>query len=98
MTDKEKVLAKSMKEISAVLAKTEDENLIHDFLKAILTNQEYKEVAARWALVRLLDSGMTQRKISETLELSLCKITRGSREYKKEDSSFRKMIETFKKL
>ena len=98
MGDKEKVMADSMEELSQTLASVNDSVLLKDFLKALLTPQEYNAVAARWALVRLLDQGMTQRKIAETLGLSLCKITRGSREMKKEESSFRKMIDICKKL
>ncbi|MBO7517246.1 MAG: transcriptional regulator [Spirochaetia bacterium] len=98
MEDKEKVMADSMDELSKTLASVNDSVLLKDFLKALLTPQEYNAVAARWALVRLLDQGMTQRKIAETLGLSLCKITRGSREMKKEESSFRKMIDICKNL
>lgn len=98
MEDKEKIMADSMAELSRTLASVKDSALLEDFLKALLTPQEYNAVAARWALVRLLDQGMTQRKIAETLGLSLCKITRGSREMKKEESSFRKMIDICKRL
>ena len=98
MEDKEKIMADSMDELSKTLASVNDSALLKDFLKALLTPQEYNAVAARWALVRLLDQGMTQRKIAETLGLSLCKITRGSREMKKEESSFRKMIDICKNL
>lgn len=98
MEDKEKVMADSMDELSRTLATVNDSVLLRDFLKALLTPQEYNAVAARWALVRLLDQGMTQRKIAETLGLSLCKITRGSREMKKEESSFRKMVDICKSL
>ncbi len=98
MEDKEKIMADSMDELSRTLASVNNSVLLKDFLKALLTPQEYNAVAARWALVRLLDQGMTQRKIAETLGLSLCKITRGSREMKKEESSFRKMIDICKNL
>jgi TrpR family trp operon transcriptional repressor len=36
---------------------------------------------------------MPQRKIAEELGLSLCKITRGSRELKKEGSAFRVLLD-----
>ncbi|MBQ3319036.1 MAG: transcriptional regulator [Spirochaetia bacterium] len=98
MEDKEIILEQSMAELAKTLATVNDRELLRDFLKALLTPQEYNAVAARWALVRLLDQGMTQRKIAETLGLSLCKITRGSREMKKEESSFRKMIDICKSL
>ena len=98
MEEKDKIMADYMEELAQTLATVNDRVLLKDFLKALLTPQEYNAVAARWALVRLLDQGMTQRKIAETLGLSLCKITRGSREMKKEESSFRKMIDICKNL
>ena len=98
MEDKEIILNQSMDELAKTLATVKDRELLRDFLKALLTPQEYKAVASRGALVRLLDQGMTQRKISEALGLSLCKITRGSREMKKEDSPFQKMIDICKNL
>ena len=98
MEDKEKILEQSMAELTKTLAEVKDKELLMDFLKALLTPQEYNAVAARWALVRLLDEGMTQRKISETLGLSLCKITRGSREMKKDYSPFKKIIDICKSL
>jgi len=88
----------AMQELSKTLAACSDPVLIEDFLKSLLTVSETNGVANRWALVRLLDVGMSQRNIASELGLSLCNITRGSRELKKDNSSFAKMIEEFKKL
>ena len=87
----------SLKELDEVLARCEDKELIADFLGALLTPHELGEVTSRWALVRLIDEKMSQREIAERLGMSLCKITRGSREYQKTDSPFRKMIDLYKK-
>lgn len=84
---------KSLRQLSTALALTDDQQLIEEFLGSILTPNEISEVAARWALVLQIYGGKSQRKISEDLGLSLCKITRGSRELKKENSPFKKMIE-----
>jgi hypothetical protein len=43
--------------------------------------------------VKEIARGTPQREIAKDLGLSLCKITRGSRELKKEGSPFRKMLE-----
>ena len=88
---------KALKEIAAVLARTSDEKLILHFLLSILTVNEISEIASRWELVKLLDSGLSQRQISRKLGLSLCKITRGSRELKKKDSPFKRMIDSRKR-
>jgi len=83
----------SIWELSQALAACNDINLIHDFLtNGLLTANETHEMATRWALVKLIKSGMSQRKIADNLGLSLCKITRGSKELKKENSPFEGML------
>jgi len=82
-----------LEEIARVLAATDNEVLIEKFLTAILTKKEIDEISSRWELVKLLHQGLSQRKISEKLGLSLCKITRGSRELKKRASAFKAMVE-----
>ncbi|MBN1533503.1 MAG: helix-turn-helix domain-containing protein [Spirochaetes bacterium] len=86
------------REIAAVLADTDDEKLIERFLSSFLTPKELNELSLRWELVKMLDRGMTQRKIAERLGISLCKITRGSRELKKNPSYFKLMIDRFYEL
>lgn len=80
-------------EMSLTLAKTNNADLIEEFLPCLLTQNELQEVASRWALVKMIDQGISQRKISQELGLSLCKITRGSKELKKENSPFKRMID-----
>jgi TrpR family transcriptional regulator, trp operon repressor len=80
-------------ELSSVLAKVDDPDLVRRFLYSILTEYEIEEVASRWELVKLIDRGMSQRKIADRLGLSLCKITRGSKELKKENSAFKQVID-----
>lgn len=87
--------AAPLEELSRVLASADDPVLIRDFLRSLLTEHEVKDISSRWILVRLLDKGMSQRGIAEELGLSLCKITRGSRELKKPSSPFKKMLRLF---
>lgn len=86
-----------IKEISEVLSETDDKELIEIFLKSILTSNEIDEISSRWEIVKLLYEGMSQRKISEKLGVSLCKITRGSKELKKQPSPFKRMVEKYYK-
>ena len=88
----------ALREMSAALARTADAELIADFLYSILTPSEQDTIAARWELVKLIDQGVSQRKISDMLGLSLCKITRGSKELKKENSAFARMIHAFRQV
>ena len=85
----------ALDQIAAVLARIEDRKLIREFLICILTKYEIKEIAGRWELVKLLYDGMSQRRIAEQLGMSLCKITRGSKELKKPDSAFKTVLDGF---
>ena len=89
---------KALLEMSTTLAHSDDAELIEEFLFSILTPSEQETIAARWELVKLIDRGVSQRKISEMLGLSLCKITRGSKELKKENSAFASMIHAFRQV
>ncbi|QEN05737.1 transcriptional regulator [Thiospirochaeta perfilievii] len=93
MTDEMSIRA--LDELSLSLAKIEDKELIKEFLECILTENEISGVTSRWTLVRRLNEGQTQRGIANELGLSLCKITRGSKELKKERSAFKKVIDIY---
>jgi TrpR family transcriptional regulator, trp operon repressor len=80
-------------EMSKALSKAGSPDLVEGFLFSLFTPSEADEIAKRWALVKDLAKGRPQREIAKDLGLSLCKITRGSRELKKENSSFKRMLE-----
>ena len=85
----------ALDQIAGILARIEDRKLIREFLICILTQYEIKEIAGRWELVKLLYGGMSQRRIAEQLGMSLCKITRGSKELKKRDSAFKTVLDSY---
>lgn len=87
---------KGINELCNALAQTSDPTLMQEFLKSLLTESELGDVANRWLLVREMDKGTTQREISKKFGMSLCKITRGSRELKKENSAFRQVLDAYK--
>ena len=82
----------NLSELALALAKTTDASLIKGFLRRLLTPAETADIAARWALVKALENKIPQREIAKNLGLSLCKITRGSREMKNPDRAFQKML------
>jgi TrpR family trp operon transcriptional repressor len=84
----------NLTELAGALAGTDDPGLIRDFLYCLLTPAETADIAARWALVKELKRRTPQREIAKDLGISLCKITRGSRELKKPGSAFQRMLET----
>ena len=84
--------AKNIREIAKVLAKVKNPRLIEGFLLDIFTESELNDLSSRWEIVKLLDKGTTQRKIAQDFHLSLCKITRGSKELNKKNSAIKKII------
>ena len=90
-------VGENLGELSRTLAGIREPEFIEDLLRCLLTPSETADIAARWALVKALDKGHSQREIAKDLGLSLCKITRGSRELKKENSAFRRILERTKK-
>lgn len=87
-----------IKEIAVLLANIQDENLIYDFLVCLFTKSELKNISKRWTLVKELVKGTPQRRIAEKYNISLCNITRGSREIKKEGSAFPKALAILENL
>ncbi|MDA8411577.1 MAG: Trp family transcriptional regulator [Treponema sp.] len=88
------LVTSNLSEMSKALAKTRDPELVEDFLRSLLTSSEVDEISKRWALVKDLARGTPQRVIAANLGLSLCKITRGSRELQRENSPFRRLLVT----
>lgn len=58
----------------------------------LFTQREKYDFALRWRLMRELHEGKTQRDIASRLGISLCKITRGSKVLKDEQSIFAKIL------
>ena len=79
-------------EISSVLCKINDPEQMTQFLDEILTSSERKDLSLRWRLMQMLSEGITQRKIATELGISLCKITRGARILKKDNSISKKYL------
>ena len=86
---------KEIAELARILADLNEPKLIKDFLICMLTPKEIDEIAGRWSLVKMLDRGESQREIARRLGMSLCKITRGSKELKKRGSAFKQVLERY---
>ena len=86
-------LEESYNELCSLIAKTTDEKFLKDFFSCLFTQTERSDFAMRWLLVKEIKAGTTQREIAKKFNMSLCKITRGSKELQKEDSAFVKMLE-----
>ncbi|MCR4626162.1 MAG: trp operon repressor [Treponema sp.] len=83
----------AFKEMCSILADCNDSDFINDFLRCLCTPAEIKDFANRWLLVKEIEKGTSQREIAKKFGMSLCKITRGSRELHKENSAFKRVLD-----
>lgn len=85
-----------IRDIMTVLASLKNRQSVGHFLDALLTPLEKARIGLRWRLVCMLAEGIPQRVIAKKLGISLCKITRGSRELKLKPA-FRSIVTGYKK-
>ena len=86
-------LEESLREMCSLIASNNDSQTIYEFFECLFTLAERDDFATRWLLVKEIDKGTTQREIARKFGMSLCKITRGSKELKKPDSAFRRFLD-----
>ena len=79
---------KTLKKISKLVKNLNSEAEITAFFKDLLTESEIETLSKRWRILEMLLEGKTQREIAKELQVSLCKVTRGSRILKDKDSIF----------
>ncbi|HDQ44306.1 MAG TPA: transcriptional regulator [bacterium] len=79
-------------ELVDVFTRIDDPVMMEQFFQEIFTESERQTLALRWKLMKLLDQGVTQRRIASDLRISLCKITRGAKIMKDKQSVSYRLI------
>jgi len=82
----------TIRELCHLIKMADSEEFTYEFFVNLFTAPERKDFANRWLLVKEIDKGTTQREIAKKFNMSLCKITRGSKILHEPDSAFRKML------
>ena len=59
--------------------KTHPHGLTDEEYNEIFTKNELDTLSKRWRILKMLSQGATQREIANSLNVSLCKVTRGSK-------------------
>ena len=85
----------TLDEFAGMLAQLPDARHIADFMHALLTPRERSRLALRWRIVCMLRAGAKQRDIARQLGISLCNITRGSRELQRGPVEFRRVVDEY---
>ena len=84
----------TQQELLTVFTKITDSLEMEDFFREIFTPKELENLVLRWQLLKDLYEGQSQRSIAAKHRISLCKITRGSKILKKENSITKKILDT----
>lgn len=84
------------RELYQLFAAVRSEEEAEMLLKDILTPQELDSIAERWQLIRALDAGKPQRDIAKELNISISKITRGSRMLQYGEGGFKVFLDKMK--
>jgi TrpR family trp operon transcriptional repressor len=79
-------------ELSEIIFKLQNQDDVKKFLTEILTPKELSDITLRWQLLKDLNNGKTQRAIASNYGISLCKITRGSKILKNNESIITKIL------
>lgn len=83
---------KNLIEICEILSKLSEAEDVKNFLGELLTESELNDIIKRWLILKMLKDNETQRMISKNLAVSLCKVTRGAKILKDENSMSRKIL------
>jgi len=75
-----------------LFCETDNPEKMKKLFEEMFTDREQKDFILRWDLLKDLYQGIPQREIAAKHKISLCKITRGSKILKKEDSYVKKIL------
>jgi Trp operon repressor len=74
--------------LARIIASMRDADEVERFLRELLTPSERQAIEERWAIVRLLTDGLTQREVRDRLDVSIATVTRGSLQLQKGEGGF----------
>ena len=83
------------KELEGLILGFKSKKPLHEFFVDLLTPSEYKDLAVRWQIVKLLHQGYSQRQISKKLKVSISMVTRGSREMLNKKGGFAALLKKY---
>ena len=81
-----------IKKITKLIKNLHSDSELECFFKELLTKSEIETLSKRWRILELLHAGESQRNIAKTLQVSLCKVTRGSKILKDKNSILAKTL------
>lgn len=86
------MINENMSEIYEIILKLDTQKDVKIFLKELLTESELSDIIQRWNILKMLNEKKSQRKIAKELTVSLCKVTRGAKILKNENSLIKQIL------
>ncbi len=86
-----------MEELIRKVAADKNKQLMREFLFDLLSHAEYRDLAVRWQIVKLLDADVPHRDIAKRLKVSVATVSRGVRELANKKGGFKIALEKFVK-
>ncbi len=83
--------------LSVIATISKDKDLLEAFLDDLLTPSEIAGLPKRWEIIRRLSKGESQWSIASNLKIGIATVTRGSRELKKANSGFKRVLKLLSK-
>ena len=68
---------------------------MREFLFDLLSPAEYRELAVRWQIIKLLEKKIAHREIAKKLKVSVATVSRGVRELTNKKGGFRLAADKF---
>lgn len=81
-----------IKEIAKMFRQLQTDKEALLLLQELFTESELSVLSKRWCILSMLNQGVTQREIAQTLNVSLCKVTRGAKILKNKKAIVRKFL------
>ncbi len=85
-------MQKDLTELIEVFTEVDSYDKMQGIFNDMFTEKEKDDFALRWRLMKEIYNGKSQRAIAAELGISLCKITRGSKILREEDSLMKQLI------
>ncbi|MBO6001086.1 MAG: transcriptional regulator [Spirochaetales bacterium] len=82
----------NLSEIIDIFSRTTDKREMRSLFEDVFTDAERTDIAKRWYIFKEIYKGTPQRKIAKDMEVSLCKITRGSKTLKNDQSVIKRVL------
>jgi TrpR family transcriptional regulator, trp operon repressor len=82
----------NLQELIDIFARTTDKQSMRKLFEELFSSTEITDISKRWYIMKELYQGKPQRRIAQEMEVSLCKITRGSKILKDSESAFRAIL------